>query len=167
MASEQMGAQYQATQDEKKKKPEPIKAPNARKWLEKIKRAEKIRKPFTDDYDRFYRMYQGDYADKPNKKRRTGSDMSVNIVYSHVEIVTPSVFSGFPFIKVRPKPKVGESLDQAEVRARNMELVLNYWFKELAVDEELHDVFFDTFFGSVGVELGWETAVDEEEPEVM
>src|ERR1043165_1398155 len=146
----------------KKKDPKPLPNPNARKWLERIKRSEKVRKPFLEDAERFYRMYQGDYSERPNKKRRPDT-MSVNVVYSHVEIVTPAVYSGFPFIRVRPKPKVGEPTDQLEAKARNMELVINYWFKELATDEELQDVFLDTFFGPAIVELGWETEIEDRE----
>ena len=167
MSNEDMASHRKVSEPGKKKEPKQIPAPNAQKWLEKIKRADKVRDPFVKDYDRFFRMYQGDYNERPNKKRRSGDGMSVNIVYSHVEIVTPSVFSGFPFIKVRAKPRVDEPRAQAEQRARNMELVINYWFKELAVDEELHDVFLDTFFGSAAVELGWETVVEDDEPEVM
>lgn len=42
-----------------------------------------------------------------------------------------------------------------------MELVINYWFKELAVDEELQDVLLDSFFSWAFVELGWETQIEE------
>lgn len=141
----------------------PVPSPNARKWLDKVKRSEKARKPFLEESERFWRMYQGDYNKRIDTKRRDFDTISVNYVYSHIETITPSVFSGFPFIKARPKPKVGEPVAAAETRGRNMELVINYWFKELALDEELKDVFLDTFFGPATVELGWETEVDERE----
>jgi len=44
-----------------------------------------------------------------------------------------------------------------------MELVINYWFKELGVDDELKDVFLDSFFGHTCAELGWETEIEEAE----
>ena len=148
--------------DAEKKKPKPISVPNASKWLDKIKRSEKIRKPFKEDAERYLRFYQGDYSPR-QKKRKNYDNMSVNFIYSHIEIITPAIFSGFPYIRVRPKPKAGESLEQAEPRARNMELCINYWFKELGVDEELRDSFFDSFFGHTAIELGWETEVEERE----
>ena len=148
------------SQDEKKKKSIP--SPNAKRWLERIEKSRKAREPFLKDADRFLRMYQGDYSERPGRKR-SQDKMSVNIVYSHVEIVTPAVFSGFPTVRVRPKPKVGESTEAAQVRARNMKLVLDYWAKELAIDEELREVFFDTFFGLAAGELGWETVIEDEE----
>lgn len=147
----------------------PVPTPNARKWRDNIQRSQKVRKSFLEDSERFWRMYQGDYNRNPKggefQTRKDFSVMSVNYVYAHIENVTPSVFTGFPFIKVRPKPKAGESIQHGEVRARNMELVLNYWFKELGLDEELKDVFLDTFFGPATVELGWETEVEEKAPE--
>lgn len=155
-------AKNKAAVDAEKKKPKPIPVPNASKWLDKIKRSEKVRRPFKEDAERYMRYYQGDYSAKPHKKRNY-EVMSVNFIYSHIEIITPAVFSGFPFIRVRPKPKTNESPENAETKARNMELVLNYWFKELAVDEELKDAFFDSFFGHNCVELGWETEVEERE----
>jgi len=157
----------------KKKKPgnEPsgpqdtvVPAPNARERLNQIKRSEKLRKPFLEDADRFFRMYQGDYSKKGRGKR--DGQMSVNIIYSHVEIITPAIFSGFPALKVRPKPKVGEGTKEAESRAKSMELAIGYWFKELGVDEMLRDVFLDTFFGPGFVELGWETEVCEHKQDV-
>lgn len=159
MSSADMRATKKAS-DEEGAPAKPIPRANAKKWLNLIKRSGKAKKPFVDDADRYFRMYQGDYSERPNRKRNTDR-MSVNIIYSHIEIVTPAVFSGQPVIRARPKPKAGESADVAELRARNMELVLNYWFKELATDEELHDAFFDWFFGPGVVELGWETEVED------
>lgn len=161
MTKDQMGGvkkQADDAKDEKKKKT--ISAPNAKRWLERIERSRKAKKPFLDDAERFFRMYQGDYSERPGRKR-SQDKMSVNIIYSHVEIVTPAVFSGFPAVRVTPKPKVGESTEQAQIRANNMKLVLTYWAKELAMDEELREVFFDTFFGLAAGELGWETVIEE------
>lgn len=147
-----------------KKGVKPVPQPNAKKWLDKKDRSVKVRRDFLDDSERFWRMYQGDYSPKFRRSRQRFDTISVNFVYAHVETVSPSVYSGFPFVKVRPKPKVGETLQAAETRARNMELVLNYWFKELGTDNELKDVFLDTFFGPATVELGWETEVIEKQP---
>lgn len=144
------------------KKEKFIPLPPAKKRLSHIKRSEKLRKPFIEDAERFFRMYKGDYS-KRGKGNRRDDKMSVNILYAHIEIITPAIFSGFPALKVRPKPKTGESTADAELRARSMELVIGYWFKELAVDEILRDVFFDTFFGPAFVEVGWETEIDERE----
>lgn len=143
-----------------KKAPKPIPIANAKKWRDKIRRSEKVRKPFKEDLDKFFRMYQGDYNPQPRRNRRDYDRMSVNLVFAHIETITPSIFSGFPYIRVKPKPKVGEAVENALSRARNMELVINYWFKELAVDDELKDVLFDSFFSWAGVELGWETEVE-------
>ncbi len=147
---------------EESKKPKPIPNANSKKWLNNIKRSQKVAKPIRDDSDRYVRYYQGDYSTKPSK-RRNYDTMSVNIVYSHVEIITPAVFSGPPVIRVRPKPKVGESMEAAAVRGRNMELVINYWFKELGADAELKDAFLDSFFSHTAVEVGWETQIIEKE----
>lgn len=150
--------------DESDPKKKFIPLPPARKRLAALKRSQKLKKAFQDDYDRFYRYYQGDYSKKGRGRRCDPyTQMSVNIVYSHVEIITPAIFSGFPALKVRPKPKVGEPREQAEARARSMELTLMYWFKELGVDETLRDVFLDTFFGAAFVEVGWETEIDDRE----
>lgn len=138
----------------------PIPLPQASKRLSQIKRSEKLRKPFLEDADRFLRYYQGDYS-RRGKGRRREDKMSVNVVYAHVEIITPAIYSGFPALKVRPKPKVGESQKDAEARARSMELTIAYWFKELGVDETLRDIFLDTFFGPAFAELGWETLIDD------
>lgn len=160
MSRKQADASRKAAKEENKG-PKPVPSPNAKKWLLKIRRSEKARKPFLEDSERYWRMYQGDYSRRPNAKSKNFDTISVNFVYSHIEVITPAVFSGFPFIRVRPKPKVGESVKAAEVRARNMELVINYWFKELAADEEFRDVFLDTFFGPATTEWGWETEVEE------
>lgn len=153
------GAKPKKKAEKPAKKEKAIPCPGARKRLAQIKRSEKLRKPFLEDADHFFRMYQGDYSKRGRGKGR--EQMSVNIIYSHVEIVTPAIFSGFPALKVRPKPKVGESTKEAESRAKSMELVINYWFKELGVDEMLRDVFLDTFFGPAFVEVGWETIIDD------
>jgi hypothetical protein len=161
MTKDQMGGvkkQADDAKDEKKKKT--IATPNAKRWLERIERSKKAKKSFLEDAERFFRMYQGDYSERPGRKR-TQDKMSVNIVYSHVEIVTPAVFSGFPAVRVQPKPKVGENSDQAQIRANNMKLVLTHWAKELALDDELREVFFDTFFGLAALEVGWETVIEE------
>lgn len=137
---------------------------NAKKWLDRIRRSEKVRRVFQEDADRYMRMYQGDYSLKPSKRRNVDST-SVNLVYAYVETAKPAIFSGFPYIRVRPKPKVGESTEDMDNRAKNMELVINFWFKELAVDEELSDVLLDSFFGLAAAELGWETQIEEKEDE--
>jgi len=161
-----MDRQKAATfREEAKKKVKPVPSPNAKKWLDKINRSKKVRKDFLDEAENFWRMYQGDYSSRRRRRNSYNWDViSVNFVYSHVETITPSVFSGPPCIRVRPKPKVGESLKEAEVRARSMELVLNYWAKELGLDAELKDVFLDTFFGAATTEMGWETQIDEHKP---
>lgn len=161
MTKDQMGqVKTQADDAKNEKKKKTIAAPNAKRWLDRIERSRKAKKPFLDDAERFHRMYQGDYSERPGRKR-TQDKMSVNIVYSHVEIVTPAVFSGFPAVRVQPKPKVGESTEEAQVRANNMKFVLMYWAKELAIDEELREIFFDTFFSLAAGELGWETVIEE------
>lgn len=151
-------------EEEKKAKPVPV--PNAKRWLNKINRSKKVRKPFKEEAERYLRMYQGDYNWRRSRQRNY-DHMSVNLVYAHIETITPSIFSGFPYIRVRPKPKAGESIAQTEIKARNMELVINYWFKELAVDEELKDILFDSFFGHAGSELGWETEIEEREEQFL
>lgn len=151
----------------KEKDMAPIQRPNAKKWIQKIRRSEKVRKVFRDDSERYMRMYQGDYSTRSNGKKRTYDSMSVNIVYSHIEIMAPAIFSGQPVVKVRPKPRVGVPMDQAETTARNMELVLAYWAKELAADSELRDVLHDTFFGFGITELGWETVIEDREEETL
>jgi hypothetical protein len=166
LSKKDMKDQKTATDDAGKKGPKPIPRANAKKWHEKIKRSEKIRKPFMEEADRYMRMYQGDYSLKPSKKRNLDA-MSVNMVYAYVETAAPAIFSGFPEIRVRPKPKVGEDSSSMEDRARNMELVINYWLKELSVDEELKDVLLDSFFGLAAVEVGWETEVIDDVPEIL
>lgn len=150
--------------EQKKKKPIPM--GNAKRWLDRIERSKKAAKPFKDDAERFLRMYQGDYSARPGKKRQTDA-MSVNTVYSYVETVTPAIFSGFPYIRVRPKKKYGQDPQSAVAAARNMEANLNYWAKELSADVELRDVLFDSFFSHAATEVGWETETDHVEEDTV
>lgn len=147
-----------ASQEKKGYKPLP--KANAKKWLDRIERSKKLGKPFREDSERFMRMYQGDYSEKPGKKARY-EHMCINLIYSNIETITPAVFSGFPYIRARPRPKIGQDPTAAQIMAENAQAVIHYWFRKLNTDGELHDVFFDTFFGHAAVELGWETAVEE------
>lgn len=166
MTKDQMRLKKREMDEERKKGFKPIPQANAKKWLDRIDRSKKIAKPFKEDSERFMRNYQGDYSTRPGKKRNFDA-ISVNIIYNIVETQTPAIFSGPPLIRVKAKPKVGEQLSEAEERARNMELTLNYWLKELDAEGELKDAFFDWFFGHAVTEVGWEADIEEREVKTL
>lgn len=155
-----------AAKAEKPKRPRAIRRPNAKKWLQRIDRSLKLRERFKKESDRFTRYYEGDYYNGKTN-RRAADAISVNFVFSNIETITPSIFTGFPTFRVRPRPRFGQNVKIIEANALSLERVLNYYIKKLNVRGELKEVLLDSFFSHTLMELGWETGIEEREDSAM
>lgn len=127
------------------------------KWIDRIRRTEKINKDKREECVRYKKAYLGEFLN------RKGDDVSkytvrVNFIYYFVETILSSVFQGEPKVMGRPKkdPRASAS---AELNAYNT----NYWAKEINLKSELQDAVFDSFFGPAAIYTGWEFETTTEE----
>ncbi len=121
------------------------------KWRGRIDRSLRQMKPRKDQAARFQRAYAGDYN---IRARSTDLDvnkdeMFVNFVFSFVETISPTVFSGEPSIICK------ERNGRSKPNARMAQAVTNYWFRELGLREQLMLCRWDAFFGPAAFLTEW------------
>ena len=106
------------------------------------------------------RAYTGDYNTNPRKDLDANKDeMYVNFVYSFVETIAPTIFSGD--IRV-----IAEAKNQnSEGTAKHAEAVTNYWAKELGLREDFKLCRWDRFFGNTYFLNEWDYEDKEVEKE--
>lgn len=120
-------------------------------WRQRIERSKRVRKNYIEDKDFFLNLYINQAT--PNSTQRRRDVMQVNYIYSHIRLVSPSIFAGNPRINVKPR---FVSMPGAEEAAQNLEGSIHYWAKELGAADEFQSALFDSFFGLAAVEVGWD-----------
>lgn len=132
---------------------------DAKNLRQKITRSKEIRKKFLDDKDFFLNLYVNEANSDRDRKRK--DTMQVNYVYSHIRLVSPTIFAGKPRINVK---SAQTDNPMADFNAENLEGVIHYWAKELGASDEFNSALFDSYFGLAAVEVGWDyrTVVSEE-----
>ena len=120
-------------------------------WAERIDRSQKAQKPVREEANAYLQGYQGNYSSSGKKRNRDkGRDeMNVNAIYALVELISPSIYSGYPKIIAHPKRL------EFEPSAKSIQEVTNYWLNELGAGEEYSRCLFDSFFGYAAIEIGW------------
>jgi hypothetical protein len=134
----------------------------AQQWRKDINRSLKYQKDRRDEAARFQRAYTGDYNRNPRKKLDENKDeMYVNFVYSYIETIGPTIFSGEP--KAFP-----EACNQdSEATVKNIEAVVNYWNRELGLREYLMLCRWDSFFTNAYFLTEWDFEEIDEEVETV
>lgn len=127
------------------------------KWIQNIRRTERVHKDRRDETMRYKKAYGGDfsYVKSENVGKYT---VKVNFIYYFVETIIPSIFGGEPKIRVKPKRDPGLT-----AAAQLAEYNTNYWAKELDLKDELKDCLFDSFFGPAAFYTGWEYETEMQE----
>lgn len=126
----------------------------AARWIQRIRRVERLNKDKREESLKFKKMYKGDFT--MNKDSHIGKyQMRLNFVYYFVETIMPALFSGEP--KIRVKPKRNPMLNNA---AHLLEYNTNYWLKEIGAKDHFKDALFDSFFGPAALYSGWEYEED-------
>lgn len=123
------------------------------KWRGRIDRSLKQMKPKRDQAARFQRAYSGDYNVKPSSRSdldENKDEMFVNFVFSFIETIAPTVFSGEPSIICK------ERNGRSKPNARMAQACTNYWFRELGLREQLMLCRWDAFFGPAAFLTEWD-----------
>lgn len=132
-----------------------------KKWRERIDRSKRVRNEYIEDKEKFVDLYTNK---APSTKRSKKNQMQVNYIYSHIRLVTPTIFAGNPRIKVRPRFPMDQTLEE---NAKNLEACIHYWVKEKGGAAEFKSALFDSFFGLAAIEVGWDyktQLIDEMQP---
>lgn len=130
---------------------------SAAQWQKDIERSLEYQKKRNAEAARFMRAYTGDYNKTPRKDLDANKDeMFVNFVYSFVETIAPTIFSGDIRGVADPKNR------QSEGTAKHIEAVTNYWAKELGLRDDFKLCRWDRFFSNTYFLSEW----DYEEREV-
>lgn len=135
---------------------------NPNSWRTKIERSRKVRKPYLDDKELFLNLYCN--RAQPSKITHRKDLMQVNYIYSHIRLVSPTIFAGKPKVTVKPR---FENDPSVSVNAMNLEKSIDYWVRELGAADEFQSALFDSFFGLAAIEVGWDyrtQIVDEMQP---
>lgn len=100
------------------------------------------------------------------KQRRTNrivnefADTVVNMVFSNISTILPSIIFRNPRIYITPKRKPTEKLDTVS-GAAVLETVLNYFYKELDIKSETRRVVLDALIGPWGlIHLGYNAQIE-------
>lgn len=119
-------------------------------FRQKIDRSKKIKKVYLDDKELFLNLYTNQTKnERPNRKDL----MQVNYIYSHIRLVSPTIFAGNPRVTV--KSRFGDA-GLVSQNARNLEGTIKYWSHELGAPAEFQSCLFDSFFGLAANEVGWD-----------
>ena len=131
----------------------------------KIDRSKRIRKDYLDDKELFLDLYTNKANAGKESRRDRRTSMQVNYIYSHIRLVSPTIFAGNPRIIVRPR----QPNPELEINAKNLEGTIHYWAKELGAATEFDSMVFDSFFGLAAIEVGWDyrTQIKEEMSPVL
>jgi hypothetical protein len=122
------------------------------KWQERIKRSLKLQEIRKKEAAKFLRAYAGDYSDS-GKNKRDGIEKdlaTINFVYSYIETVGPTVFSGTPSVMVEEKSP------EYEASAKKYQAAINYFLIECGAKKHFKRCRFDRFFGHTGILTDWE-----------
>lgn len=120
-------------------------------WRKDIQRSQKYQKDRRDEAARFQRAYTGDYSKNPRRGLDENKDeMFVNFVYSYIETIAPTIFSGEP-------RAIAEARNQeSEGQAKNIQAVVNYWNSELGLREYFMLCRWDSFFSNAYFLTEWD-----------
>lgn len=131
-------------------------------WRKDIERSLKYRKDRDDEAARFQRAYTGDYNTNPRKGLDKNKDeMYVNFVFSYVETIAPTVFSG----DVRCVAQAENA--ESEATAEHIQAVVNYWNRKLGLRDDFMLCRWDAFWGNCYALSEWlYEEVEEEVPAI-
>lgn len=116
-----------------------------------INRSIAMQKPWNEDKRKYVRGYKGDYSEGERKRNAINKDEAyVNFLYSYVETIGPSVFSGDPRFFAEAKRK------DYEDASKEITAVVDYWFRELGARQHFLRCRFDSFFGHAAILTEWE-----------
>lgn len=124
------------------------------KWLDDISMSLVWRKPYEDVWDRVLDYFKGKYF----KVLTDEEQICVNMVYPHVKVVIPSIYSRNPDVVVIPRRRDSVSDDIVRKRAQNMQSLLRYLLKSLDIKSEIKLCILDGILtGHAWVKTGYDT----------
>lgn len=136
-----------------------------RKWLNEINMSLKWREPYEDVWNRVLDYFKGKYI----KVLTEEDQVCVNMVYPHVKVVIPSIYSRNPDVLVIPRRKEAFNDDLIRKRAEIMQNLLRYLLKSLDLKSEVKLCILDGILtGHAWVKTGYATefeTVEEEKAE--
>src|SRR3972149_1031723 len=127
----------------------PKKGPtDAQKWLEKIERAKKVRKAWLDNFrvSLAYEYYEG--RQRPSWVPDS-EWITLNMVYSNLESILPSLYSVDPYYYVKLKSSYSadkKQIPMMELKAKVRQAFLNYLKGELRLKQKCRLSIRDAFF---------------------
>ncbi len=123
-------------------------------WLNKINMSLKWREPYENVWNRVLDYFKGKYF----KVLTEDEQICVNMVYPHVKVVIPSIYSRNPDVIVIPRRKESYSDDITRKRAEIMQNLLRYLLKSLDIKSEIKLCILDGILtGHAWVKTGYDT----------
>jgi hypothetical protein len=134
-------------------------------WLNRINMSLKWRQPYEDVWNRILDYFKGKYFNVLTEDEQ----ICVNMVYPHVKVVIPSIYSRNPDVIVIPRRRELYNDDIARKRAEIMQNLLRYLLKSLDVKSEVKLCILDGILtGHAWVKTGYDTEfekIDDEKKE--
>lgn len=120
-------------------------------FKQRLEAFETFSKPMHEGFQRQYKVYRGTIFCEPNAIEREFY-YDVRLVYSIVQGFVPSIIISDPDIILKPRKE--SSIDLTSL----CEIVINYYFRELNIKQEVKQTLLDTFIYGFGVlKTGWQT----------
>lgn len=143
-----------ATKAYGQKKSDKLDSDDVKDWFNKINMSLKWREPYEDTWNRILDYFKGKYF-----KVLTDQDqVCVNMVYPHVKVVIPSIYSRNPDVIVIPRRKEAYNDDLIRKRAEIMQNLLRYLLKSLDLKSEVKLCILDGILtGHAWVKTGYDT----------
>jgi hypothetical protein len=112
------------------------------------------RKEKEEEWDKNIGYLKGEFYDDPSELDR----VCVNMVYPHVRVVIPAIYSRNPDITINPQVYGDNVSDLAYKRAEILQRVMKYYIRELGIKGEVKLCLLDAILtGMAWIKLGYET----------
>lgn len=123
-------------------------------WLNRINLSLKWREPYEKVWNRVLDYFKGKYFNVLTEDEQ----ICVNMVYPHVKVVIPSIYSRNPDVIVIPRRREQYNDDMARKRAEIMQNLLRYLLKSLDIKSEVKLCILDGILtGHAWVKTGYST----------
>lgn len=138
-----------------------VPGPEIRKWLDRIKYAEKVRNDADErfGYSRSLKEYSGDYISTLPTFMTNTALVPINEVFGYVKAFIPSVYSRNPYITFNPRGAASIGACKA------LESLVNGYWSELRLKRQIRRCIFDAIFAEGWFKTGYSAAFGSIEPE--
>jgi len=125
-----------------------MKPENIREWFGRITKAEDLQAERSKERKEILKLYLGEFFGKPTDN--SGEVTEVNFTFEYIKVLISAIYARDPFIFVRARSGKWATF------AETMQLVINYYWKELKLKKKIKSSILDGVLAPPGfIEIGY------------